>query len=167
MFMRGRRSQFLGGISNVHQNHPLSPLWSPERVRHNAPQREKTTSRWPFPGLDRLREAASWTAKSGERIVRCIVHLVQDATRDKGQEGAVSFHPESTMCASSVAPMSGWSNQSSSAVGFKLTAQADSDNSICFGGRRWGAYLRRKELPLPVIPRIRVWATSRVCRLRK
>jgi hypothetical protein len=23
--------------------------------------------------------------------------------------------------------------------------QADSDNSICFGGRRWGAYLRRKE----------------------
>ena len=28
---------------------------------------------------------------------------------------------------------------------FKLTTQADSDNSICFGGRRWGAYLRRKD----------------------
>jgi hypothetical protein len=43
----------------------------------------------------------------------------------------------------------------------------DSQNSICFGGMRWGAHLRRKELPLPVIPRIRVCATSLVCRLRK
>jgi len=31
---------------------------------------------------------------------------------------------------------------------FKTTTQADSHNSICFGGRRWGAYLRRKDLPL-------------------
>ena len=29
---------------------------------------------------------------------------------------------------------------------FKRTTQADSHNSICFGGRRWGAYLRRKDL---------------------
>ena len=28
---------------------------------------------------------------------------------------------------------------------FKRTTQADSHNSICFGGRRWGAYLRRKD----------------------
>src|SRR5208337_1684002 len=28
---------------------------------------------------------------------------------------------------------------------FKLTTQADSHNSICFGGRRWGAYLRRND----------------------
>src|ERR1700693_5982676 len=26
-----------------------------------------------------------------------------------------------------------------------LTTQADSDNSICFGGRLWGSYLRRKD----------------------
>jgi hypothetical protein len=43
---------------------------------------------------------------------------------------------------------------------FEMTTQADSQNSICFGGMRWGAYLRRKELPLPVIPRISGWATS-------
>jgi hypothetical protein len=26
-----------------------------------------------------------------------------------------------------------------------LTTQGDSDNSICFGGRLWGSYLRRKD----------------------
>ena len=30
---------------------------------------------------------------------------------------------------------------------FEMTTQADSQNSICFGGMRWGAYLRRKERP--------------------
>jgi hypothetical protein len=50
---------------------------------------------------------------------------------------------------------------------FKETLQADSDNSICFGGRTGSSYFRRNDLPLPVIPRIRVWAMSRVCRLRK
>ena len=29
----------------------------------------------------------------------------------------------------------------------KTTTHADSQNSICFGGMRWGAYLRRKERP--------------------
>jgi len=28
---------------------------------------------------------------------------------------------------------------------FKLATQAESDNSICFGGRRWGSHLRRKD----------------------
>lgn len=28
---------------------------------------------------------------------------------------------------------------------FKATTQAESHNSICLGGKRWGAYLRRKE----------------------
>jgi len=50
---------------------------------------------------------------------------------------------------------------------FTLTTQADNNKSICFGDMIWGSYLRRKDLPLPVMPRIRVWATSRVCRLRK
>src|SRR5208337_3089299 len=50
---------------------------------------------------------------------------------------------------------------------FKLRTQADSHNSICFGGSRCGAYLRRKDFPLPVIPRINVWATSPLCRFRK
>src|SRR6266849_9932897 len=30
---------------------------------------------------------------------------------------------------------------------FKTRTQAESQNSICFGGMRWGAYLRRKERP--------------------
>jgi hypothetical protein len=33
---------------------------------------------------------------------------------------------------------------SATALRFQFTTQADRDNSICFGGRRWGSYLRIK-----------------------
>src|ERR1700719_1911333 len=50
---------------------------------------------------------------------------------------------------------------------FQPKTFADGDNSTCFGGRRWDEDLRRNIFPLPVIPRISVWATSPLCRFRK
>jgi hypothetical protein len=75
----------------------------------------------------------------------------------KGSRNVVLGAAQSTHCLGQI-----WINSLGHGAGiavFKLRTQADSHNSIYFGGRSWGAYLRRKDLPLPVMPRIRVWAT--------
>jgi len=73
MFMRVEWGQFLEGFSNVHQNHPLFPVYPPEGASQRTAMRKNHIwmSGWPFPDLDRLREQLEFVPSSHTHTREC------------------------------------------------------------------------------------------------